>query len=121
MSTLSSPERASSGVPTMGGLIAAIGASACCFGPLALVTLGFSGAWIGRLQALAPYQPLFIALTVGSFGAAYHRLYIVPRRCTPDQACASPKVLRRQRGVFWVIAVLAAAMMSFPLYASWFY
>jgi len=36
------------GVLAAGG-IAAILASTCCLGPLVLVLLGFSGAWIGNL------------------------------------------------------------------------
>jgi mercuric ion transport protein len=34
------------------GGLAAILASTCCLGPLLLVMLGFSGAWIGNLTAL---------------------------------------------------------------------
>lgn len=37
----------------------AVGAVACCILPLALFTLGVTGAWIGALTALAPYQPVF--------------------------------------------------------------
>ena len=39
------------GALAAGGL-AAILASTCCLGPLVLVTLGFSGAWIGNLTVL---------------------------------------------------------------------
>ncbi|EBW9243678.1 TPA_asm: mercuric transport protein, partial [Salmonella enterica] len=42
------------------GGLAAILASTCCLGPLVLVALGFSGAWIGNLTVLEPYRPLFI-------------------------------------------------------------
>ncbi|MBE0974886.1 mercuric transport protein, partial [Escherichia coli] len=42
------------------GGLAAILASTCCLGPLILVALGFSGAWIGNLTALEPYRPIFI-------------------------------------------------------------
>ncbi len=42
------------------GGLAAITASTCCLGPLVLVALGFSGAWIGNLTVLEPYRPLFI-------------------------------------------------------------
>ena len=103
------------------GALAAFGASACCFAPLALVTLGFGGAWAARLRLLEPLQPVFAALTVVFFGVAFHRLYIKPRRCAPGEACAPPAVLRRQRTVFWLVAALAAAMLAFPLYASLFY
>ena len=42
------------------GGLAAILASTCCLGPLVLVALGFSGAWIGNLTILEPYRPIFI-------------------------------------------------------------
>ena len=35
-------------VPLAAGGIAALLASACCLGPLVLITLGISGAWIGN-------------------------------------------------------------------------
>ena len=49
------------------GGVAAILASACCLGPLVLITLGISGAWIGNLAALEPFRPWFIgAALVGN-------------------------------------------------------
>jgi len=36
----------------IGAISAAIGASICCLGPLVLVGLGFSGAWIGSYRHL---------------------------------------------------------------------
>ncbi len=47
-----------------GGILGAIAASSCCIAPLVLFSLGSSGAWIGNLTALAPYQPYFIAATL---------------------------------------------------------
>jgi mercuric ion transport protein len=44
------------------GILAALGASACCVGPLLLLTLGIGGAWVGRLTVLEPYRPYFTAL-----------------------------------------------------------
>ncbi|MDH4275536.1 MAG: mercuric transporter MerT family protein, partial [Gammaproteobacteria bacterium] len=39
----------------VGGL-AALLASTCCLGPLVLLLLGISGAWIGNLRFLEPYR-----------------------------------------------------------------
>ncbi|VEB92764.1 putative mercuric transport protein [Citrobacter koseri] len=39
------------------GGLAAILASACCLGPLVLIALGFSGAWIGNLTVLETLSP----------------------------------------------------------------
>lgn len=46
------------------GGLAAILASACCLGPLVLIALGFSGAWIGNLAVLDPYRPIFIGVAL---------------------------------------------------------
>src|SRR6266481_64665 len=104
-----------------GGVLAAIGATACCFGPLLLVTLGFGGAWAARLQALTPLQPVFIGLTLVFIGFAFHRLYIRPRQCAPGEVCEAPDVLRRQRVAFWIVVAVIVAMLVFPFFSPWFY
>ncbi|VCX09976.1 hypothetical protein BANRA_05706 [Klebsiella pneumoniae] len=52
------------------GGLAAILASACCLGPLVLIALGFSGAWIGNLTVLEPYRPFFIGAALVAPGGA---------------------------------------------------
>ena len=54
------------------GGLAAILASACCLGPLVLIALGFSGAWIGNLTVLEPYRPIFIGAGRAVFRLAAH-------------------------------------------------
>lgn len=105
----------------LAGLVAAIGASACCAGPLILVLLGVSGAWGARLVALEPLQPLFVAAAAVFFGLAFRRLYRLPQDCPPGETCSVPAVRRRQRVLFWLLGLFAAALMSFPLYAPLFY
>jgi mercuric ion transport protein len=103
------------------GILSAVGATACCFGPLLLVTLGFGGAWAARLKGLEAMQPLFVALTVGFMAFAFHRIYIRPRKCAPGEACELPQVLLRQRIAFWIVAVAILFMASVPLFAEYFY
>ena len=105
----------------LAGAAAAIGASACCAGPLLLVVLGVGGAWGSRLVALEAYQPFFLAAALAFFGFAFYRLYRKQEECAPGEACAVPVVRRRQRVIFWVVAIIAAALMAFPLYAPLFY
>jgi len=97
-------------------VVAGIGASICCVGPLVLLTLGIGGAWIGTLTALEPYRPLFIGVVLVFLGLAFYRLYIAPRRCAPGDACALPATLRNQRILFWGVTVLIAALVAFPWY-----
>jgi mercuric ion transport protein len=98
-------------------VLAAIIGSLCCVAPLVLLTLGISGAWIGQLTALEPYRPIFIGITLVFIGLAFRQLYIVPARCAPGETCANPRLQRRQRQVFWAVAVGLAALIAFPWYA----
>ena len=59
----------------IGGILGAIAASSCCIAPLVLFSLGISGAWIGKLTALAPYQPYFIVVTLACLGYGYWLVY----------------------------------------------
>ena len=103
------------------GALAALGATACCLGPLLLVSLGIGGVWLSGLSALEPFRPILIGVAVLFFGVAFHRLYIVPRQCAPGETCAVAATLARQRIAFWILLIIAAAMLLFPLYAHWFY
>src|ERR1700730_1367610 len=97
--------------------LAAIVGPLCCVAPLVLLTLGISGAWISQLTALEPYRPIFIGVMAIFIGLAFRQLYIVPARCTPDEACANPRLQRRQRQIFWIVVVGLAALIAFPWYA----
>jgi mercuric ion transport protein len=99
------------------GALAAIVGSLCCVAPLVLITLDISGVWISLLTALEPYRPIFIGVTVVFLGLAFRQLYIVPARCAPGEACANPRLLRRQRQTFWVVVLGLAALIAFPWYA----
>jgi mercuric ion transport protein len=103
------------------GVVAGIGASVCCVGPLVLLALGISGAWIGNLTALEPYRPIFIGLTLLFLGLAFRKLYLLPRACTPENACAEPRVIRRQRLAFWTVATLLLCLLLVPVVVPLFY
>src|ERR1700730_5253227 len=76
---------------TVGGVLGALAASACCIVPLALFGLGVSGAWIGNLTQLAPYQPYFIAATAACLGAGYWLRYRARKAvCATGESCARP-------------------------------
>ena len=93
-----------------GGVMSAVAASTCCVVPLALVSAGVSGAWIGSLTALAPYQPLFIAVAVACLGAGFWLAYRrAPETCQTG-ACAGSSAQRqgRVKAVLWLGAILVA-------------
>lgn len=101
--------------------LAAIGASLCCVAPLVLVSLGVGGAWLATLTRLEPLRPFLIILTLGLLAFAWHRLYRRAAVCTPGQACADTTVLRRQRLIFWLVALPLVLLLAFPWYAFLFY
>lgn len=103
------------------GVLAAVGASVCCVVPLVLLLLGISGSWIGSLSAMEPFRPYFIALTLLFLGLAARKLYSRPNACEPGTLCATPGVQRRQRVMFWIVAVLLLALLAVPMLAPFFY
>jgi mercuric ion transport protein len=103
------------------GIISAIGASACCVGPLVLLALGVSGAWIGSLTALETYRPIFVGLTLLFLGFAFYRLYLARPTYSPESVCANPRTLSRQRLGFCVVTVLVLGLIAVPWFAPLFY
>lgn len=101
------------------GVLAAIGASVCCVGPLVLLALGISGAWIANLTALEPLRPWLIAATLLFLGLAFRRLYLQPQVCEPGAVCAEPIVLKRHRLIFWVVSLALLALLSVPWLAPY--
>ena len=101
-----------------GGLLGAIAASSCCILPLVLFGLGVSGAWIGNLTRLAPYQPCFFAATLGFLGAGYWLMHRESKRvCAQGEACARPVPNRLVKTAFVVATVLVLAAIGFDFLA----
>lgn len=105
----------------LAGGITAILASTCCLGPLVLVALGFSGAWIGNLTALEPYRPIFIGVALVAMFFAWRRIYRPAAVCAPDEVCAVPQVKATYKVLFWIVAALVLLALTFPYLAPLFY
>ena len=102
------------------GVAAAIGASACCAGPLLLVLLEL--AVLKNLVALEGLPALVCRHGLWPSSALRITGCISgPTECAPGDTCAFPEVQRRQRVIFWTLALMSVALMAFPLYASLFY
>jgi len=87
----------------VGGVFGALAVSSCCVIPLALFGLGISGAWIGQLTALAPYQPIFVVITLGFLGYGYWIVYQNRKLVAPTVryvVARSPIVWSRMRSGF---------------------
>lgn len=123
------------------GGVAAILASSCCLGPLLLVALGFSGAWIGNLTRLEPYRPWFLGVALLCLALAARRIFsgtgscaatpvaiLTPPasaspvgQCASDATCASPQGKKLQKVVFLLVTLLVVVAFAFPYFASFFY
>lgn len=114
------PERKGSGALFVGGL-AAILASACCLGPLLLVAVGVSGAWIGNLTRLEPYRPLFIGAALGALFFAGRRIFRREQACEPGEVCALPQTRRIYKILFVTVSVLVLIALVFPYVVKLFY
>lgn len=102
--------QARSGLFAAGGLIGAILASTCCVLPLLLVSLGISGAWIGQLTALSPYQPYFLVSALALLGAGFWQAYRrKPEVCAPGSICAKPTSGRLTKSILWIGTMFVAA------------
>lgn len=108
------------GILAVGG-IAAVLASTCCLGPLVLVALGFSGAWIGNLAMLEPYRPVFIGMALMALFLAWRRIFRPVATCKPGVVCATPQARRAYKAVFLIVAVFVLVAMIFPHVAPFFY
>jgi mercuric ion transport protein len=97
-----------------GGALASIGASACCVGPLLLLSLGIGGAWIGNLTTLEPYRPVFIGLVLVFLGLAFRKLYLAPKSCDSDANCVADRTKDAQRVIFWIAAPLLLGLVAAP-------
>ena len=116
------PQSLKSRVAAAGSLIAAVLASSCCIGPLLLVTLGVSGAWIGSLTALEAYQPIFVMITIAFLAIGFWQVYFKPKRaCSDGEACAHPLSDRLIKTVLWVATILVALAMTIDYWAPLFY
>ena len=104
-----------------GGVIGGLAASSCCIVPLLLFGLGVSGAWIANLTQLAPYQPYFIAATVGCLAGGYGLLYRSRRSaCADGEACARALSNRIVTGVLILATILVIGALALDVLAPLF-
>jgi mercuric ion transport protein len=115
-----SESRNSRGALAAGG-IAAVLASTCCLGPLVLVALGFSGAWIGNLTRLEPYRPIFIGAALVALFFAWRSIFRPAQACKPGEICAIPQIRTAYKIIFWVVAALVLVALVFPYILPLFY
>jgi mercuric ion transport protein len=99
-------------------MLGGLAASSCCILPLVLFSIGVSGAWIGNLTRLAPYQPYFVAAALVSLGAGYRAVHRSSKRdCAGNGECARGLPNSLIRAVLIVATALVAAALGFDFIA----
>ena len=104
----------------VGGIMGALGAASCCVIPFALFFAGVSGAWIGNLTLLEPYQTIFAAVSLAFIGAGAWRLRKKRQIACADGYCATPQSDRIARIGLVVAATLVVIAVGFPYAAHYF-
>ena len=103
------------------GGVAAILASACCLGPLLLVSIGFSGAWLGSFKVFEPFRPVFLSAAAVALFVAWRRIYRPAVACKPGEICAAPQISSVYKLLFWGVTALVGASAVFPYALPLFY
>jgi mercuric ion transport protein len=80
-----------------------------------LFGLGVSGAWIGLLTGLAPYQPYIFAATLACLAFGYWRVY---RAASCADACGKPLPNRFVKTWLMLATVLVIAAIRHGLSAD---
>jgi mercuric ion transport protein len=108
---------------SIAGILAALASAACCVVPFGLFVAGVSGAWIGNLTALKPYQPLFVGFTVACLAGGYWGVYRKPKAadCAEGSYCAKPASDQIAKIGLWTAAFVVAVALGFPYLARCFF
>lgn len=104
-------------------ILASIGASACCLGPVVLVALGFgtaAGAVSAFFAPLAPLRPYLLVVSFGIVGWRLVSLYRGERACEAQEGHPCPAEGRwREKALTWgVLGVVALFAVSPYLLAA---
>ena len=121
MHSASGEKKGSESAALVAGGLAAVLASTCCLGPLILVALGFSGAWIGSLSALEPYRPWLIGVALVALFLAGRRIFRPASACKPGEVCALPAARRAYKILFGAVTGLVVVAVAYPFLARFFY
>ena len=108
--------RGPSGVLAAGSVLTALFATSCCVLPFALFTAGISGAWMGQLRALEPYQPYFLGLALACIGGGFYAVYRRPKTVDDceDGYCARPASRLVVKSALWLSSAVVVLVMAWP-------
>lgn len=101
---------------TMASIIAAVGASLCCIGPLTAVVLGLST--FGAAAAFEGLRPYFLGLTITLLAGAWYLAYRRGKTgACSEGACPPDSPARYGKLLLWIATGLVAFLAAFPYYS----
>lgn len=104
---------------TGGSVLGALAMSSCCIVPLALFSLGITGAWIGALTALYAYKWYFFVPAAALLAGGYYTVYRNRQAadCARGTDCATPISDRINKVALWSATVVILVALAFPYVA----
>lgn len=106
--------KSKAGWSAVGGVLASLGVcAACCLLPMALIVLGIGGTVAARLESLAAYKWIFVALTAAFLAYGFYVSYFRKPTCPAGPDCQSCKTGRGIRVALWTATFLAVAGLAF--------
>jgi len=99
-------------------VLGALAMTSCCILPLALVSLGVTGVFIGKLGALYQYHWYFLAFASAALAYGFWKSYRpVDAQACADGTCARPLNRTVMRSVMWVSLVVVVVAVAFQYLA----
>lgn len=106
-------------VSVWAAFLGALAMTSCCILPLALVSLGISGVFIGKLGALYQYHWYFLAFAVATLGYGFWKAYRpINAEICADGTCARPMNRILMRSILWVATGIVLIATVFPIFAT---
>jgi len=96
----------------VGAVLAAIGVSACCTGPIVLAALGVGG--VGFLVSLEKYRNFLIPITFLLLGSAHYFTWRKKEKKVSNDCCEVPKKDRLKKTILWIATGFAVFFLAFP-------
>ncbi|RME84843.1 MAG: hypothetical protein D6785_05115 [Planctomycetota bacterium] len=117
-----SPSEKSTKWGLLGAVVAAFTTSLCCIGPLILMALGTTGAWMSNLTVLEPYRPFFMIIAFSFLGYAFFRVYGKKSSsfCCENGVCIASKTEKYQKVALWLVTLLVVSLMGIPYLLPYF-
>ncbi|MCH5684677.1 mercuric transport protein MerTP [Niabella sp. W65] len=102
------------------GLLTAFAASLCCITPVLALIAGTSGI-ASTFSWLEPFRPYFIGLTILMLGFAWFQKLKPQKQIDCKCEITEKPNFMQTKSFLGIITVMAALLLSFPLYANIFF